>query len=57
MENIITKNSDLRHEIVRGRMRERDKPRIIQDGVVSKGLREEFSFRDRRDGRGAIRIK
>ncbi|MPC22018.1 hypothetical protein E2C01_015025 [Portunus trituberculatus] len=46
MENIITKNFNW-HEIARGRRRGRDKRRIIQGGVVSKGLREEFSFRDR----------
>lgn len=57
MKNIVTKNFNCRHEIVRGRRRGRDKPRIIQGGVVSKGLREEFSFRDRRDGSGAIRMK
>ncbi|MPC59825.1 hypothetical protein E2C01_053853 [Portunus trituberculatus] len=40
MENIVTKNFNWRR-------RGRDKPRIIQDEVVSKDLREEFSFRDR----------
>ncbi|MPC30585.1 hypothetical protein E2C01_023851 [Portunus trituberculatus] len=50
MKNIITKNFNWRKT-------GRDKPRIIQGGVVSKGLREEFSFRDRIDGSGAIRMK
>ncbi|MPC59866.1 hypothetical protein E2C01_053894 [Portunus trituberculatus] len=31
MENIIMKHFNCRHEIVRGRRRGRDKPRIIQD--------------------------
>ncbi|MPC49111.1 hypothetical protein E2C01_042905 [Portunus trituberculatus] len=38
MENIITKSFN---------QRGRNKPRIIQGGVFSKGLREELSFRDR----------
>ncbi|MPC48032.1 hypothetical protein E2C01_041797 [Portunus trituberculatus] len=46
MENIITKNFNLRHETVREKSRGRDKPRIIQDGDFNKGSREEFSFRD-----------
>ncbi|MPC17239.1 hypothetical protein E2C01_010088 [Portunus trituberculatus] len=37
--------------------RGKEKPKIIQSGVVSKGLRKEFSFRDRKDGSGAIRMK
>ncbi|MPC28830.1 hypothetical protein E2C01_022041 [Portunus trituberculatus] len=38
MENIITKNLYCRHEIVKERRSRTDKPKIIQDGVVSKDL-------------------
>ncbi|MPD03117.1 hypothetical protein E2C01_098738 [Portunus trituberculatus] len=31
MESIITKNLNCRHEIVRGRRRGRDKPRIVRE--------------------------
>ncbi|MPC38134.1 hypothetical protein E2C01_031638 [Portunus trituberculatus] len=37
MENIITKNFNCKHEIVRGRRRRSDKPKINQGGVVRKG--------------------
>ncbi|MPC25070.1 hypothetical protein E2C01_018169 [Portunus trituberculatus] len=47
------KTSLLRTLIIVGR----NKPRIIQGGVVGKDLREEFSFIDRRDGSGAIKMK
>ncbi len=32
-------------------------PRIVQCGVTTEGLRKEFSFRDRRDGSTAVRVK
>ncbi|MPC25322.1 hypothetical protein E2C01_018428 [Portunus trituberculatus] len=34
MENVVTKNFNCRHEIVRGRRRRRDKLRIDQGGVA-----------------------
>ena len=52
MRKIVTKYLILWHEVVRVWYRKRHKPRIIQCGVVSRGLREEFNLRDRGDGRG-----
>ena len=57
MSNIITKDLNIRYEVIRVWWRRRNKPRIIQCGVVSKSLSEEFSLRDREDGRGAIWVK
>ena len=44
MSKIITKDLNIRHEVVRVYWRRRNKARIIQYGVVSKGLSEEFSL-------------
>ena len=54
MRNIITKDLNIRHEVFTVWWRRRNKPRIIQCGVFSKSLSEEFSLRDRKNGRGAI---
>ncbi len=32
-------------------------PRIVKGGVLTEGLRKEFSFRDRRDGSTAVRFE
>ncbi len=32
-------------------------PSIVQGGVITEGLRKEFSFRDRKDGSTAVRVK
>ena len=56
-KNIITKDSNIRHEVVSVWWRRRNKTRIIQCGVVSKSLSEKFSLRDRGDGSGAIWVK
>ena len=53
-ENVIMKNSSFRDEVVRGWESRRNMPSIIQKIVDSKGLSEEFSFRERRDSCGAI---
>ena len=57
MENVIIKNSNFRDEVVRGWRSRRNMPSIIQSRVGSKGLSEEFSFRERRDSCGAIWLK
>ena len=57
MENITEENFNQRHEIVVGRRRRRNKPRIIQGRVFSTGLREKFIFRNRCDVSEAIRMK
>ena len=54
LENVIIKNSNFRDEVVRGWRSRRNMPSIIQSRVGSKGLSEEFSFRERRDSCGAI---
>ena len=54
LENVIIKNSNFRDEVVRGWRSRRNMPSIIQSRVGSKGLSEEFSFRERRDSYGAI---
>ena len=45
-KNVTVKNFNRGHDIVRERRRGWDKHRIIQGRVISKGLGEEFSFRD-----------
>ena len=47
IENIIMKDFNWQHKVVRGRRRRRNKPGIVQGRVISKGLSEEFSFRNR----------
>ena len=44
MRYIITKDFDIRHEVVRVWWRNRNKPRVIQCGAVSKILSVEFSL-------------
>ena len=57
IENRLIKNSIFRDEVVRGRRSRRNMPSIIQSSVGSKGLSEEFSFRERRDSCGAVWLK
>ena len=57
LENVIIKNFDFRDEVVRGWRSRKNTPCIIQSRVDSKGLSEEFSFRERRDSSGAIWLK
>ena len=57
MRNIITKDLNIRHEVVRMRWRRNNKLSINQCGIVSKSLSEEFSLRDRGYSRGAIWMK
>ncbi len=47
MKNVITKDFNYKHEIVREWERRRDMPRISQCRVLCKRLSEEFSLRDR----------
>ena len=54
LENVIIKNFNFRDEVVRGWRSRRNMPSIIQSRVDSKGLGEEFSFRERKDSCGAI---
>ncbi|ORD92991.1 hypothetical protein ECANGB1_1990 [Enterospora canceri] len=54
LENVMIKNFNFRDEVVRGWRSRRNMPSIIQSRVGSKGLSEEFSFRERRDSCGAI---
>ena len=56
MKNVnVIKN--FRDEVLRGWRSRRNMPRIIQSRVDSKGLSEEFIFRERRDNCGAIWLK
>ena len=57
MKDVIMKNFNFRDEVVRGLRSRRNMPSIIQSRVGSKGLSEEFSFRERRDNCGAIWLK
>ena len=57
MKNVIMKNLNFRNKVVRGWRSRRNMPSIIQSRVDSKGLNEEFSFRERRDSCGAIWLK
>ena len=57
LENVIIKNFSYRDEVVRGWRSRRNMPSIIQNRVGSKGLIEEFSFRERRESCGAIWLK
>ena len=56
MENVM-KIFYFRDEVVRGLRSRRNIPSIIQSRVGSKGLSEEFSFRERRDSCGAVWLK
>ena len=49
LENVIIKNLNFMDEVVRGWRSRRNMPSIIQKRVGSKGLSEEFGFRERRD--------
>ena len=55
MENVIIKN--FRDEVVRGWRSRRNIPSIIQSRIGSKGLSEEFSFREKRDNYRAVWLK
>ena len=57
LENVIIKNFNFRDEVIKGWRSRRNMPSIIQSSVGSKGLSEEFSFRERRDSCGAIWLK
>ena len=57
LENVIIKNLIFREEVVREWRSRRNMPSIIESRVSSKGLSEEFSFRERRDRCGAICLK
>ena len=57
MENVIMKNFNFKNEVVRGWRSRRNMSSIIQSKVGSKGLSEEFSFKERRDSCGAIWLK
>ena len=57
LENVIIKNFYFRDEVVRGLRSRRNMPSIIQSRVGSKGLREELSFRERRDSCGVNKLK
>ena len=57
MENFIMKNFKIIDEIVRGWRNKRNMPSIIQNRVVSKGLSEVFSFRQKRDSCGVVSLK
>ena len=57
LENVIMKYFDFRDEVVRGWRSKSIMPSIIQGRVGSKGLSEDFSFRERRDSCGAIWLK
>ena len=57
LENVIMKNFNFRDKVVRGWRSRRNMPSIIQSRVGSKGLSEEFSFRERSDNFGAIWLK
>ncbi len=53
----MKKNFNDRHKCVGGGISRSNMPRIVQGGVITEGLRKEFSFRDRRDGSTAVRVK
>ena len=57
LENVIIKNFNFRDVVVRGWRSRTTIPSIIQSRVGSKGLSEEFIFRERRDSSGAIWLK
>ena len=57
LENVIIKNFNYRDEVIRGWKSRRNMSSIIQSRFGSKGLSEEFSFRERRDSCGAIWLK
>ena len=57
LENVIIKNFNFRNEVVGGWRSRRNMPSVIESKVGSKGLNEDFSFRERRDSCGAIWLK
>ena len=57
LENAIIKNFNFTDEVVKGWRNRKNMPSIIQIRVGSKGLSEEFSFRERKDSCGAIWLK
>ena len=57
LENVIINNFNFRDKVVRGWRSRRNMPSIIQSRVGSKGLSEEFSFREKRDRCVAIWLK
>ena len=57
LEKVIMNNFKFRDEVVRGWRSSRNMPSIIQSRVDSKGLSEDFSFREKRDSCGVIRLK
>ena len=55
--NVIMKIFNFKDEVVRGCRSRKNMPSIIQSRVGSKGLSEEFSFKERRNSCGAIWLK
>ena len=57
IENIIMKNVNDSHSLVREGVSRRNMSRILQTRVSRKSLNKEFSSRNRSDSCGAVRFK